>query len=97
MAISKAHLLLGQFDESLEFADQGLRKSPSNSFFQLCRITCLVRLGHLSDAQTTADKFQAQAPEFRISKWRDLTHNWRAWTTTSQILEDALRSVGIPD
>jgi adenylate cyclase len=97
MAISKAHLLLGQFDESLEFADQGLRKSPSNSFFQLCRITCLVRLGHLSDAHATADKFQAQAPEFRISKWRDLTRNWRAWTTTSQILEDALRSVGIPD
>jgi adenylate cyclase len=97
MAISKAHLVLNQFEESLEYADQGLRKSPGNSFFQLCRITCLVELGRLADAHATAGKFQAQNPEFRISKWRDLTRNWGAWTTMSPILEDALRRVGIPD
>ena len=97
MAISKAHLVLNQFEESLEYADQGLQKSPSNSFFQMCRITCLVRLGRLADAHAMADKFQAQNPEFRISKWRDLTRNWGAWTSMSPILEDALRRVSIPD
>jgi adenylate cyclase len=96
MAISKAHLVLNQFEESLEYADQGLQKSPSNSFFQICQITCLVRLGRLADAHAMADKFQAQNPEFRISKWRDLTRNWGAWTLTSPILEDALRRVSIP-
>jgi adenylate cyclase len=97
MAISGAHLRLNQFEESLEFADQGLRKSPSNSFFQMCRITCLVRLGRLADAQAAADRFQAQYPDFKISKYHDLTRNFCAWTSIPPILEDALRTVSIPE
>jgi adenylate cyclase len=97
MAICGAHLILDQFEESLEFADQGLQKSPSNEFFQMCRITCLVRLGQLTDAHAAADKFQAQNPEFRISKYRDFTRNFCAWTSIPPILEDALRTVNIPD
>jgi tetratricopeptide (TPR) repeat protein len=97
MAISKAHLILHQFEESLEFANQGLRKSPGNLFFQICRISCLVRLDRLADAHAKAEEFQARNPEFRISKWRGLTRNWRAWTSLSRILEDALRRVGVPD
>jgi adenylate cyclase len=97
MAISKAHLVLNQFEESLEYANQGLRKSPGNLFFQICRISCLDRLDRLADAQAMAEEFQARNPEFRISKWRGLTRNWRAWTSLSPILEDALRRVGVPD
>lgn len=97
MAISKAHLILNQFEESLEYANKGLQKSPSNLFFQICRITCLVRLDRLADAHAMADEFQGQNPEFRISKWRALTRNWRAWTSLSLILETALRRVGVPD
>jgi len=97
MAISKAHLILNQFEESLEYADKGLQKSPSNLFFQICRISCSVRLDRLADAHAMAEKFQGQNPEFRISKWRGLTRNWRAWTSLSQILENALRRVGVPD
>ncbi|MCK5363403.1 MAG: CadC-family transcriptional regulator, partial [Gammaproteobacteria bacterium] len=97
MAICGAHLILDQFEESLEFADQGLQKSPSNSFFQMCRITCLVRLGQLADAHAAADKFQAQNPEFRISKYQDVTRNFCAWTSIPPILVDALRTVRIPD
>ncbi len=97
MAISKAHLILNQFEECLEYADQGLQKSPSNAFFQMCRITCLVRLGQLAEAHSAAERFQTQNPEFRISRWRYLSRNWSAWTSTSPILEDALRRVSIPD
>jgi predicted Zn-dependent protease len=97
MAISGAHLRLNQFEESLEFADQGLRKSPSNSFFQMCRITCLVRLGRLAEAQAAADRFQAQYPDFKISEYHDLTRNFCAWTSIPPILEDALRTVSIPE
>ncbi len=97
MAISGAHLILDQFEESLEFADQGLQKNPSNSFFQMCRITCLVRLGRLADAQAAADRFQAQYPDFKISKYHDLTRNFCAWTSIPPILEDALHRVSIPD
>jgi tetratricopeptide (TPR) repeat protein len=97
MAISGAHLILNQFEESLEFADRGLQKSPSNAFFQMCRITCLVRLGQLADAQAAADKFQAQNPEFRISKYRDFTRKFCAWTSIPPILEDALSRVSIPE
>jgi adenylate cyclase len=97
MAIAKAYFILNQFEKCLDFADQGLRKSPKNTFFQMCRVTSLVRLDRLAEAHATAERFRSQNPEFRISKWRDLTRNWRAWTATLPILEEALRRVGIPE
>jgi tetratricopeptide (TPR) repeat protein len=96
MAISKAYLILGRFEDSLNYACQGLQKSPRNTFFQMCRITSLVRLGRTEEACTVAQSFKTQNPDFRVSKWRDLTRNWAAWTAMSPVLQDALRSVGIP-
>lgn len=97
MAITGAHLRLDQFEECLDFADQGLRKSPSNGFFQMCRITCLVHLGRLTEAHVAADRFRSQDPEFRVSTYRDLTRDFCMWTSIPPILEDALRKVGVPD
>ena len=97
MAICGAHLRLGQFEACLDFADQGLQKSPSNGFFQMCRITCFVRMGRLDEARAAVKTFRAQDPAFRVSSYRDLTRNFCCWTSIPPILEDALRRVGVPD
>ena len=97
MAICGAHLRLGQFEACLDFADRGLQKSPSNEFFQMCKIACFVRSGRSAEAQAAAKAFRAQDPEFRVSSYQDLTRNFCGWTSIPPILEDALRKVGVPD
>jgi hypothetical protein len=74
-----------------------LFETNSIAIFQMRRITCLIRLGQLADAHSTADKFQIQNSEFRISKCRDFSRSRGAWTSIPPILEDALRSVGVPE
>ena len=97
MAIAKAYLTLNQYDASLKYADRGLQKNPGNAFFQICRISCLVRLGRLEDAQNEATRFKSENPDFTVSKWRALADYWRAWKSVVPIIEDALSTVGIPN
>lgn len=97
MAICKALLVEGKFAECLNASKQGLAKSPSNAFLQMCRITCQVELGRLDDAKISAKRFLAEYPDFQILQWQNLTENWLAWESTSLLLCHALRAVGVPD
>jgi adenylate cyclase len=96
MAITGAYLVLNQFSESLQYADQGLQKSSNIPFFMCFRITCLVQLGRNDEAQIAADKFMTIHPDFKISEWR----RQNATTVPLNVaalekIEAALNTVGI--
>ena len=97
MAICKSHLVLNEYEKSLEYAELGLRKCPSNAFFQMCRITCLVQMNRLEEAHAMAERFRESNPEFTISKWRDLARIWDSWSYALPVLEEAMRTVRIPN
>jgi adenylate cyclase len=97
MAICKAYLRLSEFEKSLAYAERGLIKSPRNTYFQMCRIACMVHLGRQSDAVALGERFRRQNPDFTISKWRALADNWRAWTVAAQMMESALLTAKIPE
>ena len=79
-----------------EFADLGLQKSPSNAFFQMCKITCLVQMCRLEEAHAMAERFRESNPEFTVSKWRDFAGVWESWSHALPVLEKAMRTVRIP-
>ena len=96
MAICKSHLVLKQYERSLYYAELGLLKCPSNAFFLMCRIACLVEMNQLEKAFVLAARFRESNPAFTISKWRDLAGFWNSWSSTLPFLEDAMRTVQIP-
>jgi TolB-like protein len=96
MAICKSHLVLKQYEKSLEYAELGLQKCPSNAFFQMCQITCLVQMNRLEEAHATAGRFRESNPDFTITKWRELACNWDSWSSALPVLEGAMRTVHIP-
>ena len=96
MAICKSHLVLKEYEKSLEYAELGLRKCPSNAFFQMCGITCLVQMNRLEEARAMAERFRLSNPEFKVSKWRDHARIWKSWSSTLPLLEEAMRTVRIP-
>jgi adenylate cyclase len=96
MAICKSHLVLKQYERSLYYAELGLLKSPSNAFFLMCQIACLVEMKQLEKAFDLATHFRESYPTFTISKWRDLARFWNSWSSTLPFLENAMRTVQIP-
>jgi adenylate cyclase len=97
MAISPAHLILGQYESCLEYADQGLRKVPDIPFFVWFRIASLVHSDRLAEAQKAADKFMARHPEFKISNLEDMGIMLPGFTQAIAAMDGPLRRVGVPD
>jgi len=96
MAICKSHLVLKQYEQSLYYAEMGLQKCPSNAFFEMCQIACLVEMKQMEKALVLAARFRKSNPAFTISKWRDLAGFWNSWSSTLPFLEESMRTVQIP-
>jgi TolB-like protein len=59
-----AHLMLGNFAEALQQAEESLMRRASYWFAHVMRINALTRLQRLADAQEAAIEFQRQVPKF---------------------------------
>jgi TolB-like protein len=90
MAICKALLVQKDYQQSLFYSDLGLQKSPKNAYFQMCRITSLVQLGRIKDAEALGARFRGQHPEFDFSAWKALAANWTAWDEVVVVVAAAL-------
>ena len=96
MALSKAFLVLGDYQQCLFYADLGLQKSPRNAYFQMCRIASLVQIGRRKDAKALGARFRVQHPAFKTADWKFLAGNWQSWAKTIDVVAEALETVGIP-
>jgi tetratricopeptide (TPR) repeat protein len=61
-----AHMMKGEYEQAVGWTRRGLLVYPNHTPSYLIRIVSLMRLGRITEAETTAKQFIAIAPTYRI-------------------------------
>lgn len=89
--LSAAYWLLGEYEESLNWARLSVRKSPKFIPSHLCFVASLVATDRLTEARVAANDLLRMKPSFKI----DDVIRGRPYQTPARL--DALRKAGLPE
>jgi len=92
-ALTIAHVTLGEYQNALDTACEGLKYNPNIAGMMLEKVLCLARLGRAEEARAEASNLVLRHPDFSVSRFLSHTGQFQCFTGASQ---DLLAS-GLPE
>ena len=94
-ATSFAHLIAGQYDEAMAWAEQALREQPDDVTSMRMAAASYALAGRLEEAQSAMSRMRARDPSLRVSNLKDLgpvrrPEDFARWA-------EGLRKAGLPE
>ena len=95
--IAHAHLVAGQFEQTIEWADRALDDQPRLTFTIRAKIVANVQLGRLDDARAELGRLLALDPGFTIAEYRAIFDQSAEPADVNELFVSALRLAGLPE
>ncbi len=94
--VAFAHMLAGQFEQGVEWANRCLREEPRFTLAMRCKMVCCAHLGRIEEAREWRERLLAIQPELTVAKYEA---NY-AVTFPPEIVAmivEGLRKAGLPE
>jgi tetratricopeptide (TPR) repeat protein len=94
--VAFAHMLAGQFEQGVEWADRCLREEPRFTLAMRCKMVCCAHLGRIEEAREWLERLLAIQPGLTVAEY-ETNYAVNFPPDIVAMITDGLRKAGVPE